>query len=66
VAIGVILLIVLALTVAGYSIQSTASRRADRQRTYSSNDANMTDQLRFIRDNPAALPMHDRSFDKPR
>ena len=42
-----------------------ASRRTDALRAIGDNkSAEMVDQMRF--GNPAALPMHDRAFDRPR
>jgi hypothetical protein len=42
------------------------SRRADNVRKYSEKDSESIEATRFTLANPAALPMHDRSFDKPK
>jgi hypothetical protein len=42
------------------------SRRADHVRKHSEKDAEAIEATRFSLANPAALPMHDRAFDKPR
>ena len=46
--------------------QRLASSRADALRRLGDHrTANATDQVRMDKVNPAALPMHDRAFDKP-
>jgi len=42
------------------------SRRADNVRKHSETDAESIEATRFTLANPAALPMHDRAFDKPK
>ena len=42
------------------------SRRADNVRKHSETDAEAIEATRFTLANPAALPMHDRAFDKPK
>ena len=46
--------------------QGLASRRADRLRRYDNRAADVLDQMRFSQSNPAALPMYNRDFDRPR
>jgi hypothetical protein len=57
---------VIGLVLAGGVGQTLASKRADRLRQFDPKAGETTDQIRMTGATQAALPMHDRAFDKPR
>jgi hypothetical protein len=62
----VVIAVVVVLALAGGVGQTLASKRADRLRKVDPAAAETLEAMRVTAATRAALPMHDRSFDRPR